>query len=117
MKGLILLIVLMGIVAFLYFSGVFNGHSAIQRIYNETVVITSSSPATVYKQVSVPTAGWVDITLSSNNPVVLELVNGTSTIYLGQGTSIHAREYLAGNFTLVLKNLNGVAEVQVVETY
>ena len=117
MKGIILLLVLMGVGAFLYFSGLFNGHSAIQRVYNETVIVTSSTSATVYKQVSVPTAGWVDITLFSNNPVVLELVNGTSTIYLGQGTSIHAREYLAGNFTLVLKNLNGVAEVQVVETY
>ena len=117
MKGIILLLVLIGAGAFLYFSGVFNGHSAFQRVYNETVTVTSSAPATVYKQVSLPTAGWVDITLSSKSPVVLELLNGTSTVYLGQGTSIHAREYLAGNFTLIIRNLSGLAEVQIVETY
>ena len=117
MKGIILLLILIAVGAFLYFSGVFNGHSAFQRVYNETVTVASSTPATVYKQVSLPTAGWVDIALSSKNPVVLELLNGSSTVYLGQGTSIQAREYLTGNITLIIKDLNGLAEVQIVETY
>ncbi len=120
MKGILILvlIVVLGIVA--YSTGLFgllSGKTVFAKVYNETIQLTSSVPATVYKQVSLPAPGTVNLTVVSNNPVEVQIINGTKPVYLGQGTRVSNVLYLAQNFTLVVKGLNSTATVYVVETY
>ncbi|MGC9106099.1 MAG: hypothetical protein ACP5HQ_06750 [Thermoprotei archaeon] len=120
MKGILVLILIaiLGVAA--YWTGLFGllgGKTVFAKVYNETIQLTSSAPATVYKQISLPAPGTVNLTVVSHNPVEVQVINGTKTIDLGKGMRVSNVMYLSQNFTLVVKGLNSTATVYVVENY
>lgn len=120
MRGLLvlLIVVIIGILA--YSTGLFglaSGKITLAHLFNETITVSSSAQATVYREVTLPEPGLVNITVISGNPVSVNVINGTKTVDLGYGERVSAELNLARDFVLVIKDLNSTATVYVVEQY
>ena len=114
----LLIVVVIGILA--YSTGLFglaSGKVTLAHLFNETITVSSSAQATFYREVTLPEPGLVNITVISGNPVSVNVINGTKTVYLGYGEHVSAELKLAQDFVLVIKDLNSTATVYIVEQY